>query len=257
VPRLGDVEELEELVDPLGTTKILLFSDGEVVAEVSIRKEWNRERQRYEYKVVLEDYTAVPPSRKRAWCEDLDCVVRRVGKLLDEWEWEYDEAWVARCPWEEREAAWGELVEVEKEPLRGGACITEVRGHVEVEVCASLEPDGSAYIEAVEREPYRLPRRVKEVRVYGGGRAKRVYHELGREDFRGELVGEVYIEEEARTPLSPVEALRRVFGALADNYRRLGQYYTPSVFEELEELLQLEKVKGRREEGEEEYGGEW
>jgi hypothetical protein len=254
VPRLKRVEDLEELIDPLGTTKLLLYADGEVVAEVKISREWNERRQRLEYKLVLEDYTDVPPSRKRAWCVDLDCVVRRVGKLLDDWLLDYDEVWVARCPWEEREAAWGELVEVEKRAVRGGARIAEVREHVEVEVCASLEPDGSAYIEATESEPHRFPRRVKEVRVYEGGRAKVVYHEPGREDFRGELVGEVYIEGEARTPLSPVEALRRVFGALADNYRRFGQYYTPHVLEELEELLQLEKVKERREE---EYGEGW
>jgi len=252
---LRRVEDLEELIDPLGTTKLLLYCDGEVVAEIEVARDWNEKRQRSEYKVVVEDYTVVPPSRKRAWCEDLERVVEKVGEVLDEWFPEYDEVWVARSPWEEREAAWGELVEVEKRALKGGACITEVRDHVEVEVCASLEPDGSAYIEAVEREPHRLPRRAKEVRVYEGGRAKVVYHELGREDSRGELVGEVYVEGEARTPLSPVEALRRVFGALADSYRRFGQYYTPSVLEELEKLLQLERVE--EEEREEEYGGEW
>jgi hypothetical protein len=254
MPRLRGVEDLEELIDPLGMTKILLFYGGEVVAEVEVRKEWNAERQRYEYKVVLEDYTVFPPSRKRTWCESLECVVKKVGRVLDEWEWDCDDVWVARCPWEESEALWGELVEVKKRALKGGACITEVRERVEVEVCASLEPDGSAYIEAIVSKPHRFPRMVREIRVYEGGRAKTVYHKLGREDFRGELVGEMYIEGEARTPLSPVEALRRVFGALADNYRRFGQYYTPDVAERLKELLQLEKVKKRREE---EYGGEW
>ena len=248
---MKSVEDLEELIDPLGTTKLLLYAGGEVVTEVEISREWNERRRRLEYKVVVEDYTVVPPSRKRAWCEDLGCVVRRVGKLLDEWEWDCDRVWVARCPWEEREAAWGELVEVEKRPIKGGACITEVRDRVAVEVCASLEPDGSARIEATESEPHRLPKRVKEVRVYEGGRAKVVYHELGREDFRGELVGEVYAEEEARTPLSPVEALRRVFEELADSYRRFGQYYTPHVLEELEKLLSLERVEKRRREEEE------
>jgi hypothetical protein len=251
-PRLKSVEDLEMLIDPLGATKLLLYCDGEVVAEIEVAKDWNKKRQRYEYKVVVEDYTVIPPSRKRAWCEDLERAVEKVGKLLDEWEWEYDDVWVARCPWEEREAAWGELVEVEKRALKGGACIIEVRDRVEVEVCASLQPDGSAYIEAVEREPHRFPRRAKEVWVYEGGRAKVVYHELGREDFRGELVGEVYTEEEARTPLSPVEAIRRVFEELADSYRRFGQYYTPYVLEQLEKLLSLERVKKR----EEEEGGE-
>jgi hypothetical protein len=158
----------------------------------------------------------------------------KVRRLLEEFS--DAEVWVAYCPWEERVALWGELLEVEKRALKGGTCISEVRARVEVTVCASLQPDGSALIEVTECEPRRLPRIEKEVRIYEGGEAVlRTFH-AGEVDSRGELHGATEIERKARTPLSPVEALRKVFEELLVNYRGHGQYYTPYIAEQLEKL---------------------
>ena len=237
MPRLKSVEDIE--IFPLGT-KFLVFEDNELVAEIEVEKAWNAKRRREEYKVVFEDYTIVPPARRRAWCASVASAEEKVRRLLEEFS--DAEVWVAYCPWEERVALWGELVEVEKRALKGGACISEVRERVEVEVCASLQPDGSALIEVSEREPRRFPRMEKEVRIYEGGEAVlRTFH-AGEVDSRGELHGTTEIERKARTPLSPVEALRKVFEELADNYRGHRQYYTPYIAEQLEKLLSLEAV---------------
>jgi hypothetical protein len=148
--------------------------------------------------------------------------------VLDEWEWEYDYAWLARSLWEEYEARWGELIEIRKRPLKGGACITEVREHVEVEVCASLQD--YAQIETFERRKTG-EERLEEVRIHEGGEAF----------VHCYLVGASTVETEwkAWTPLSPLEAVKRIFKELASNYRNKGQYYTPYVAWKLQEILSL------------------
>jgi hypothetical protein len=242
MPRLKSVEDIE--IFPLGT-KFLVFEDNELVAEIEVEKAWNAKRRREEYKVVFEDYTTVPPARRRAWCASVASAEEKVRRLLEE-EFSDAEVWVAYCPWEERVALWGELVEVEKRAVKGGACISEVRARVEVEVCASLQPDGSALIEVSEGEPHRFPKMEREVRVYKGGEVVvRTFH-AGEVDSRGELHGATEIERKARTPLSPVEAVRRIFEELLVNYRGHGQYYTPYIAEQLEKLLSLEAVKRAR-----------
>jgi len=146
MPRLKSVEDIE--IFPLGT-KFLVFEDNELVAEIEVEKAWNAKRRREEYKVVFEDYTTVPPARRRAWCASAASAEEKVRRLLEE-EFSDAEVWFAYCPWEERVALWGKLLEVEKRAVKGGACISEVRARVEVEVCASLQPDGSALIEVTE-----------------------------------------------------------------------------------------------------------
>jgi hypothetical protein len=74
------------------------------------------------------------------------------------------------------------------------------------------------------------------VRICKGSEAVlRTFH-AGEVDSRGELHGTTEIERKARTPLSPVEALRKVFEELLVNYRGHGQYYTPYIAEQLEKL---------------------
>ena len=241
MPRLKSLDDIE--IFPLGT-KFLVFEDNELVAEIEVEKAWNAERQRDEYKVVFEDYTVVPPARKRAWCASVASAEEKVRRLLEKFS--DAEVWVAYCPWEERVALWGELLEVEKRAVKGGACIDEVRERVEVEVCASIQPDGSALIEVSVSEPHRFPKMEREVRVYEGGEVVvRTFH-AGEVDSRGELHGATEIERKARTPLSPVEAVRKVFEELLVNYRGHGQYYTPYIAEQLEKLLSLEAVKRAR-----------
>jgi hypothetical protein len=161
MPRLKSVEDIE--IFPLGTKFLIFERARELVAEIEVEKAWNAKRRKEEYKVVFEDYTTVPPARRRAWCENVASAEEKVRRLLEEFS--DAEVWVAYCPWEERVALWGELLEVEKRALKGGACISEVRARVEVEVCASLQPDGSALIEVSEGEPRRFPRVEKEVRI--------------------------------------------------------------------------------------------